>query len=265
MDSLDNVTLLYTDMVGFTEFSKNTKPEEVVSLLSRLFSKFDQLCEQIGVYKVHTIGDCYVIMSYTGKIAKERRSPVVQIEEAFRVIQVGLEMINIIAEERNKTKNPALRNLDMRIGIHTGKIVGGIIGTKVVRYDIFGQDVLIANKMESNGMAGAVCISEQTYKLIHRNNFVAETFDFTDHNLCEIGTIGKTLKSYKVEQVFNEAGESSEEYSEDVGDGDYEDGEGRSRSSVSIRYGHEDDLGMSNSMRSGSDIMREDRQESDVS
>ena len=69
-------------------------------------------------------------------------------------------MINIIAEERNKTKNPALRNLDMRIGIHTGKIVGGIIGTKVVRYDIFGQDVLIANKMESNGMAGAVCISE---------------------------------------------------------------------------------------------------------
>ena len=77
VDSLDNVTLLYTDMVGFTEFSKNTKPQEVVNLLSRLFSKFDQLCEQIGVYKVHTIGDCYVIMSYTGKIAKERRSPVV--------------------------------------------------------------------------------------------------------------------------------------------------------------------------------------------
>lgn len=203
VDSLDNVTLLYTDMVGFTEFSKNTKPQEVVNLLSRLFSKFDQLCEQIGVYKVHTIGDCYVIMSYTGKIAKERRSPVVQIEEAFRVIQVGLEMINIIAEERTKTKNPALRNLDMRIGIHTGKIVGGIIGTKVVRYDIFGQDVLIANKMESNGMAGAVCISEQTYKLIHRNNFVAETFDFTEHRPCEIGTIGKTIKSYKVEQIFN--------------------------------------------------------------
>jgi class 3 adenylate cyclase len=77
VDSLDNVTLLYTDMVGFTEFSSKTKPQEVVNLLSRLFSKFDQLCEQIGVYKVHTIGDCYVIMSYTGKIAKERRSPVV--------------------------------------------------------------------------------------------------------------------------------------------------------------------------------------------
>ena len=203
-------------------------------------------------------------MSYTGKIAKERRSPVVQIEEAFRVIQVGLEMINIIAEERNKTKNPALRNLDMRIGIHTGKIVGGIIGTKVVRYDIFGQDVLIANKMESNGVAGAVCISEQTYKLIHRNNFVAETFDFTDHNVCEIGTIGKNIKSYKVEQIFNEAGESSEEYSEDGGDNDYEDGEGRSKSSNSIAYGHEDDLGMSNSRSLGTDKL-DDRQESETS
>ena len=229
MDQLDNVTLLFTDMVGFTEFSKNTKPQEVVNLLSRLFSKFDQLCEQIGVYKVHTIGDCYVIMSYTGKIAKERRSPVMQIEEAFRVIQVGLEMINIIAEERNKTKNPALRNLDMRIGIHTGKIVGGIIGTKVVRYDIFGQDVLIANKMESNGMAGSVCISEQTYKLICRNNFVAESFSFTEHRPCDIETIGKTIKSYKVEQIFNEVGDSSEEYSEGEGEGD-EDDQDRSRS-----------------------------------
>ena len=80
------MTLLYTDMVGFTEFSKNSKPADVVQLLSRLFSKFDQLCEQIGVYKVHTIGDCYVVMSYTGKIPKERRSQAVQIEEAYRVI-----------------------------------------------------------------------------------------------------------------------------------------------------------------------------------
>ena len=108
---------------------------------------------------MHTIGDCYVIMSYTGKIPKERRSEIIQIEEAFRVTQVGFDMIKIINDERAKTKNPVLKNLNMRIGIHTGKIVGGIIGTKVVRYDIFGEDVLIANKMESNGIAGKVCIS----------------------------------------------------------------------------------------------------------
>ena len=78
-------------------------------------------------------------------------------------------MIEIINEERQKTLNPALKNLDMRIGIHTGRIVGGIIGTKVVRYDIFGPDVLIANKMESNGQAGSVVISETTHELLKKN------------------------------------------------------------------------------------------------
>ena len=100
--------------------------------------------------------------------------------------------------------------------------MGGIIGTKVVRYDIFGQDVLIANKMESNGMAGAVCISENTYNLI-KKNFLVDTFEFKEHHPCEIGTIGKTIKSYIVEQIFNEEmmmGETSEEYSEGAASND---------------------------------------------
>ena len=67
VEQVENVTLLYTDMVGFTAFSKSVKhPQEVVQLLSQLFSKFDQLAEAKGVYKVHTIGDCYVVMGYTG-------------------------------------------------------------------------------------------------------------------------------------------------------------------------------------------------------
>ena len=151
-------------------------------------------------------------------------------------------MINIIAEERTKTKNPALKNLDMRIGIHTGKIVGGIIGTKVVRYDIFGQDVLIANKMESNGLAGQVCISEQTYKMIHKNNFVSDTFGYTEHRPCEIGTIGKTIKSYIVHQIVNEAAQSSEEISNE--ESDFEDREERSDHSSKASYEHnENDSG----------------------
>ena len=81
-------------------------------------------------------------------------------------------MIKVIAKERTESKIPALKNLDIRIGIHTGKIVGGIIGTKLVRYDIFGQDVQIANKMEAYGIKYAVCISEQTYKLLHAKNLV---------------------------------------------------------------------------------------------
>ena len=69
-------------------------------------------------------------------------------------------MIDIISDVRNLSDNPDLKDLNMRIGIHTGKIVAGIIGTKIVRYDIFGSDVLIANKMESNGVAGKVVVSE---------------------------------------------------------------------------------------------------------
>ena len=71
-------------------------------------------------------------------------------------------MINIIKDIRESSDNPNLKDLDMRIGIHTGRVVAGIIGSKVVRYDIFGEGVLIANKMESNGIPGKVCVSEST-------------------------------------------------------------------------------------------------------
>jgi len=155
-------------MVGFTAFSKNVKdPREVVFLLSKLFSRFDQLSEENKVYKVHTIGDCYVIMGYNGRIDKLRRNRNVAIEEALRVIDTGLEMIDIIKEIREASDDPTVKELDMRIGIHTGKVVAGIIGSKVVRYDIFGEGVLIANKMESNGLPGQVCVSEETRKLLN--------------------------------------------------------------------------------------------------
>ena len=75
-------------------------------------------------------------------------------------------MIDIIKEVRESSNDPSLQDLDMRIAIHTGKVVAGIIGSKVVRYDIFGEGVLIANKMESNGVPGRVCVSEETKKII---------------------------------------------------------------------------------------------------
>lgn len=108
---------------------------------------------------MHTIGDCYVIMGYNGRMDKSRRTVAHVIDETNRVIETGLEMIEIIAEVRNASENVDLKQLDMRIGVHTGRVVAGIIGTKVVRYDIFGEGVLIANKMESNGNPGQVCIS----------------------------------------------------------------------------------------------------------
>ena len=82
-------------------------------------------------------------------------------EEALRVVSFAFEMIEIIKEVKIKTSE-----LGMRIGIHTGNIIGGVIGTEIVRYDIYGRDVLIANKMESNGKSGDILISSTTKELL---------------------------------------------------------------------------------------------------
>lgn len=179
-------------MVKFTDFSKNVKnPKEVVKLLSELFTRFDQLCVSNQVYKVHTIGDCYVIMGYTGHIPQTERTPKIKAQEAFKVIKTGFEMIEIIQDVRDHSDNPDLKELNMRIGIHTGKIVAGIIGTKIVRYDIFGADVLIANKMESNGIPGEVVVSEDTKEILMGMPELHDALDFQQHKIVNFEAIKK--------------------------------------------------------------------------
>ena len=117
-------------------------------------------------------------MGYNGRMDKSRRTLAHVIDEANRVIETGLEMIEIISEVRNASENVDLKELDMRIGVHTGRVVAGIIGTKVVRYDIFGEGVLIANKMESNGNPGQVCISSDTKDLLMRAPDVNRLYSF---------------------------------------------------------------------------------------
>ena len=187
-------------MVKFTAFSKNAKdPREVVNLLSKLFSRFDQLCEQNKVYKVHTIGDCYVIMGYNGRMEKSRRNLAAVVDETTRVIETGLEMIEIISEVRNASENLDLKELDMRIGVHTGRVVAGIIGSKVVRYDIFGEGVLIANKMESNGNPGQVCVSSDTRDVLMKNPETVRIYSFTPHNTVALPKINRTIQTFIVD------------------------------------------------------------------
>ena len=111
VDEFEDCTLLFADMVNFTAFSKNTTdPKSVVRMLSKLFSRFDQLCDLNKVYKVHTIGDCYVIMGYNGRVDKNKRTreQSIVIDEAHRVIKTGLEMLDIIQEVRNESDNKYL-------------------------------------------------------------------------------------------------------------------------------------------------------------
>jgi class 3 adenylate cyclase len=123
------------------------------------------------------------------------------------VVRTGFEMIDIISEVRNhpdNKSNPDLKDLNMRIGIHTGKIVAGIIGTNIVRYDIFGGDVLVANKMESNGVAGRVVVSEDTKRLLQSSTHeIANMFDFNEHKTVELQGINRQVESYLVETRDN--------------------------------------------------------------
>jgi len=238
VDEFDDCTLLFTDMVKFTAFSKNAQdPRDVVNLLSKLFSRFDQLCEQNKVYKVHTIGDCYVIMGYNGRVDKHRRSVAIVIDEANRVIRSGLEMIDIIGEVRDQSENMDLKELDMRIGVHTGRVVAGIIGSKVVRYDIFGDGVLIANKMESNGVPGKVCCSDDTRRLLLRSADVAREYSFQNHNVVELARIGKRIPTFVVEKrSASFLSRSSSEDDEDADESDDEELDGESSSSFEEKH-----------------------------
>jgi len=108
-------------------------------MLSKLFTRFDKLCVKNDIYKVYTIGDCYVALGFIDASARDPG------KEAIKVIKMAVSMIDLVKEVGKEVN---FTGLNMRIGIHTGKFIGGIIGTDIVRYDIYGQDVLIANKME---------------------------------------------------------------------------------------------------------------------
>lgn len=176
-DFFTEVTLLFADIAGFTKYSSSVRPEDVVTMLRSLFTEFDKQCLHHKVYKVYTIGDCYVVMGF---LNANHRNP---LEEAKNVVKMGLSMIEIIREVR---KNVNFPGLDMRIGVHTGEIIGGIIGTDIVRYDIYGRDVLIANKMESNGVEGNIMVSETTKKLLEKEENLHFRFQKIKEVECKV-------------------------------------------------------------------------------
>ena len=194
-DVLENVTLLFADIVNYTDFGNKhkRKPGKIVDLLVELFKEFDKATNNFNVYKVHTIGDCYVVMGFNGKVSMNERN---FYEEAKNVCKLGEEMIKIIKDVRKKVNH---NSLDMRIGIHTGKVIAGILGSSVVRYDIFGTDVLIANKMESNGKPGNINISEATKSLLETKD---EYFKASYNKEVYIDSTGEYINCYLIDNIF---------------------------------------------------------------
>ncbi|XP_034175525.2 adenylyl cyclase 13E isoform X1 [Osmia lignaria lignaria] len=153
MHSMENVSILFADIVGFTRMSSNKTAEELVGILNDLFERFDDLCEHHGCEKISTLGDCYYCVSG----CPEPRS-----DHAKCCIEMGLAMIEAIKQfdiERREGVN-------MRVGVHTGTVLCGIVGTKRFKFDVWSNDVTLANKLESTGKPGRVHLSEKTLSFL---------------------------------------------------------------------------------------------------
>ena len=201
MDEFEDLTLLYTDFVGFNTMTRKFEDQrDTINLLNKVFTRFDQLCEEYRVYKVHTIGNQFVLMGYNGKVEKNRRNKQVVIDEASRVIQVGFEMLDYIKEIGAELRAKHSGEMKIRIGIHTGRVVAGIIGSKIVRYDVLGEGVLITKKLQLNGEPGSVCVSEDTKNIIMQAPEIASDYYFDEQGVVPLSQVGKLIKSFKVTQ-----------------------------------------------------------------
>jgi len=152
-DRFDQVSVLFADMVGSTEMASKLSPEDMVALLNEVFSEFDSITVRHGVEKISTSGDNYLVASGV----PEPRS-----DHAQALVRVALEMRDYLEERRGKLDVV----LQMRFGINTGPAVAGVVGQRNFHYDIWGDAVNTASRMESHGEPGRVQISEATFELV---------------------------------------------------------------------------------------------------
>lgn len=153
-----NVTVLYADIVNYTSMTTTLEVKDLVETLHELFVKFDQASEENDVLRIKFLGDCYCCVS---GVPKETPS------HARNCVELGLRMIKIIGRVREKVNLP----IDMRIGIHSGSILSGVIGAHKWQYDIWSRDVAIANKLESTGVPGMLHITEQVLNLLSSQDY----------------------------------------------------------------------------------------------
>jgi len=166
----NSVTIMFTDFKGFTRFAEASEPRTLVNDLDQYFSAFDEIVERHNLEKLKTIGDAYMC---AGGLPEENRSHPIDACSAALDIQKFMTRVN---RQREKMR---LQPWELRIGLHTGPVMAGIVGKKKFTYDIWGDAVNVAALMESNGEPGRIAISESTY---HR---VKDAFECEKRNPIE--------------------------------------------------------------------------------
>ena len=150
-DRFPEATILFADLVGFTTLASRSSPSRIVDMLNDLFSTFDHLVTRFGVEKIKTIGDAYMVAA-----GLPRARP----DHAIAIADMALGMIEAVVEIGSRIGEP----LEVRIGVHSGEVVAGIIGSHKFIYDVWGDTVNIASRMESSGLPNQVQISSETYR-----------------------------------------------------------------------------------------------------
>lgn len=149
MKRMEPVSILFADIVGFTKMSANKSAHALVGLLNDLFGRFDRLCELTGCEKISTLGDCYYCVA---------GCPEPRPDHAYCCVEMGLGMIQAIEQFCQEKREM----VNMRVGVHTGTVLCGILGMKRFKFDVWSNDVNLANLMEQLGVAGKVHLSQAT-------------------------------------------------------------------------------------------------------
>jgi len=152
-DAYPETTVLFADLAGFTPWAGRTDPDVVVSFLDDLFSRFDALAAESGVEKIKTIGDSY--MAVAG-------APEARADHAVAALALARGMLGALAEARA----PLGLSLEVRIGLASGPVVGGVIGQKRILFDLWGDTVNVASRMESSGVPGRIQVAPSTHALL---------------------------------------------------------------------------------------------------
>jgi len=180
----ESVSVMFTDFESFTKYAEQLPPEKVVTAVDFYFSKFDEIIGKYGLEKIKTVGDAYMC---AGGL------PLPTKDHAHKTVLAAFEIIKFVNEVKTADNQPLLL-FDIRIGINTGPVVAGVVGNKKFAYDIWGDSVNIASRMESASISGKINISENTYHL------VKDKFNCKFRGKIEVKNRG-ILKMYYVESV----------------------------------------------------------------